>query len=98
MATRGAWLDVRPESTHRFAARRERRVSAMSLLFVLAVTFTLVGLAVAMQTTNYDVWGAFLVAPVLLLLTVPFATSAARREGDPRVGRLILMAAVIKLS
>jgi hypothetical protein len=70
----------------------------MSLLFLLAVMFSLVGLAVAMQTTKYDIWGAFLVAPILLLLTVPFATAAARREGDARVGRLILMAAVIKLS
>jgi hypothetical protein len=100
IATRGAWLDVQQHGPTRRAEsrRRVRGVSAMSLLFLLAVLVTLVGLAVTMQTTDYDIWGAFVIGPALLLLTVPFATRAARRDGDPRIGRLILMAAVIKLS
>ena len=80
LAARGAWLHVPPEPAPYVGPRTlQRRVSVVSLLFLVAIIFTLVGLAVAMQTATYDVWGAFLVAPVLLLLTVPIATRAARR-------------------
>lgn len=70
----------------------------MSLVFILAVTAALVGLAIAMQTATYDVWGALLVAPVLLVLTVPLAARATRRENDPSVGRLVLLAVVVKFA
>ncbi|MEY2449912.1 MAG: hypothetical protein QOH79_3388 [Acidimicrobiaceae bacterium] len=93
--TRGAWLPT--TKSHR-DGHSNRNVSSMSLLFVLAIAGLLVGLAVAMQTTNYDIWGGLLVGSVLLLLTVPLATRAARQENDPKVGRIILLAALVKLS
>jgi hypothetical protein len=70
----------------------------MSLVFVIGVTSLLVGLAFAMQTTDYDIWGGLLVGAVLLLFTVPLATRAARWENDPKVGRIILLAAFAKLA
>ena len=92
--TRGAWLNTGP-------ARRsgaKRNVSSMSFLFVIGMVGLLVALAVTMQTTGYDVWGALLIGSVLLLLTIPLATRAARQANDPKVGRIILLAALVKLS
>jgi len=94
IASRGAWTNTaRP--------RRERQthnVSSISMVFVFGVTSLLVGLAWAMQTTAYDIWGGLLVGSVLLLATIPMATRAARRWKDPKLGRLILLAALVKLS
>jgi hypothetical protein len=70
----------------------------MSLVLIAGATALLVGLAFAMQTTSYDIWGGLLVGSVLLLLTIPISMRAARRENDPRVGRVILLAALVKLS
>jgi hypothetical protein len=55
------------------------------------------GLAIAVQTTTYDIWAAFWIAPALLLLTVPIARRAAARFGDPRLGKTILLAAAVKV-
>jgi hypothetical protein len=93
--TRGAWL---------IAGRRQRadharhNPSSISFVLLLGVIALPVALAVTMQTTNYDIWGGVLVGSVLLLLTVPLATRAARRQQDPRIGRIILFALFVKLS
>lgn len=95
IATRGAWLTTeRPQRK----SHAKRSISSMSLLFVVATTAILVGLAVAMQTTTYDIWGGVLIGLILLLLTVPIATRTARRANDPKLGRIILLAALVKLS
>lgn len=93
IATRGAWLP-----TEQRAHGKKRNVSSMSLLFVLGVTALLIALAIAMQTTGYEVWGALLVGSVLLVVTIPLATRAAKLENDPKVGRIILLALFVKLS
>jgi len=54
-------------------------------------------LAWAWQHTSYDVWGAILIAPLLLALTYPVARYAAHIERDPTMTRLILAAFVLKL-
>lgn len=55
------------------------------------------GLAWSMQHLSYDVWGAIALIPVLIAVSVPLATRAARREGDARMRRLIIAALVLKL-
>ncbi len=55
------------------------------------------GLGWSMDHASYDVWGALLLAPVLVLLTVPLARRAARREEDRTMVVLIVSAIVLKL-
>jgi hypothetical protein len=51
----------------------------------------------AMANTSYDVWGAMVVAPVLVAISLPVLRRAARREPDPRIGQLLVIALVLKL-
>jgi hypothetical protein len=51
----------------------------------------------AMEHSYYNVWGALLVAPVLIAISVPLITRAAAREQDARLGQLIIFALVLKL-
>jgi hypothetical protein len=95
IASRGAWLATEVEPRR---GQPKRNVSSMSLLFMLGVAALLVGLAAAMQSTSYDIWGGLLWGSLLLLVTLPIATRAARREKDPRIGRILLLAALAKLS
>lgn len=64
------------------------------LVFALA---SIGGLAISMSSFSYDVWAAFWIAPVLMLLCVPIANHAARAENDPKVGRFILGVAFLKI-
>jgi hypothetical protein len=96
---RGAWLDGRsPASPRDLPAVNKRDVSSMSLVFIVAAAAALVGLAFAMQTSTYEIWGGLLIGAILLVSTVPIATKAARRWNDPKLGRVILLAAFVKLA
>lgn len=53
--------------------------------------------AYEMEHASYNVWGAMLVAPVLIAISVPLITRAAAREQDSRLGQLIILALVLKL-
>ena len=66
------------------------------LAAVLAMTAILVALAYGMNHNGYIVWGGFLVAPVLLMLSLPVASRAARLDGAA-IGRIVLLAAGIKV-
>lgn len=68
-----------------------------SAVVVVMLVITIAGLAWAMERTSYDIWGALWVGPILLLLTVPIANHAAKTESDPRVGRLVMAGAVVKV-
>jgi len=83
--------------TERSLAHRVGHVGSGPIVAMLAILGMLVGLAVAMNTGSYDVWGAFWVGPVLLALTVPIARWVARTEGDASVGRIILIAFAVKV-
>jgi hypothetical protein len=48
-------------------------------------------------TKSFDAWGAFLLAPVLVLIAVPILARQASREGDPAVLWLLLAALGAKL-
>jgi hypothetical protein len=58
----------------------------------------LVALAWAMGRLSFNVWGALVVAPVLLALTVPIALKIGRTEGEQAVTRIILAAGALKLA
>ena len=63
---------------------------------VLAMTGVLVALGYGMNHTSYIIWGGFWVAPVLLILSLPFANRAARLDGDA-IGRIVVVAAALKV-
>jgi hypothetical protein len=65
---------------------------------VLAVAGYAAVFAYAMQHSTYDVWGAFLVAPVLVAVSIPVLLRFARREQDPGIGQLLVIALVLKLA
>lgn len=54
--------------------------------------------AYAMQHASYDVWGALWLAPVLIAVTVPVLVSFTQGEPDPRIGRLLIAALLLKLA
>jgi len=69
---------------------------------VVAIGLILIGAYVSvalvlMDRTSFDVWGAVILAPVLLALSVPILRRQAAREGDPALFRLLLFALVVKL-
>lgn len=66
-------------------------------ILVVALAGYVLGLAWSMQHTSYDVWGAVVLAPILLAVSVPLATRIAVQEGDPALRRLIIVALILKL-
>jgi hypothetical protein len=78
-------------------AVRSRGPSLAAVVGVTAIAGYLLGLGWAMDNTSYDVWGALLLAPVLVLVSVPLASRAARRENDRQIVTLIIVALVLKL-
>jgi hypothetical protein len=51
-----------------------------------------------METTPYDIWGGLLIAPVLVVLTVPVLRRQARRDGDPRLATVLYWGLALKLT
>lgn len=76
------------------AASRPDLATAPALVGAAAY---LVALSWAMQRSDYDVWGGMVVLPVLLAITLPLATRAARREGDVRMVNILAAAVVVKV-
>lgn len=54
-------------------------------------------LSYAMGHGSYDVWGAMLIAPFLVLATIPLAFRVARMEDDRKLASLIIAALFFKL-
>jgi hypothetical protein len=57
----------------------------------------LVAFGLTAARTSYDVWGALVVGPVLVAVSVPLLARAARAETDPRRVRLLCWALALKL-
>ena len=74
-----------------------RAVTPVAPLLMAGAIVCPVALIVAMETSSYDTWAAFWIAPLLLLLTIPIATRASRLEDDPGLGRFLLLAAGLKV-
>jgi hypothetical protein len=50
-----------------------------------------------MSGGSYDTWGALIIAPVLLGISYPIVSRIARRENDPKLARLAMIALAFKL-
>jgi hypothetical protein len=57
-----------------------------------------VGTLALMFSSSYDTWGAVVVAPVLILVSLPVLARQARREGDRALFWLLVLALVLKLA
>lgn len=79
--------------------RRPAEQRPVPTLPVLAVVVGyLVALLVAISSgASYDVWGGVIVAPILVAITFPIVSRAARRQDDLRERNLILTALILKL-
>jgi hypothetical protein len=72
--------------------------SVLATLFTFVVVVAYVcALMYAFARASAQVWGALLLAPVLITITAPMCKRAARQENDPRLARLLLVALVLKL-
>ena len=72
------------------------RRSALGVALLAAGAY-LVGFCWAMQQSTYDVWGAFLVAPGIIAVSVPLLRRAARAEQDSAMAGIVVSALVLKL-
>jgi hypothetical protein len=63
----------------------------------LAAAAYLVALALAMDRVSFDVWGAMVVGPALVAAGAYLLSRARRRETDPWIGRLLVVAFVAKM-
>jgi hypothetical protein len=52
----------------------------------------------AMHHTSYDTWAALIVAPVLIVISLPVLLRFAKSEPDPRIGQILVAALVLKLA
>lgn len=79
---------------------KAQRVSYGASVGVAAVltVILVIGLLVFMETSTYDTWGGWLVAPVLILVTLPILARQAAREGDRSLFWLLFAALLVKLA
>jgi hypothetical protein len=75
---------------------RSTEMYAVVGLVVIAVYVSV--LMIAMERTSFDVWGGVVLAPLLLVVTLPTLRRQALREGDASVFRFLLLALVVKLA
>jgi hypothetical protein len=88
------------DGPERRAARTPVRPHAPRLdatVAFLAASAYLVVVALGMAHLSFDIWGAMVVGPVLVAISIPLLAGAARREADPRMGRLLVAAFVVKM-
>ncbi len=64
--------------------------------FVVVVVYVC-SLAYAFSRASAEVWGALLLLPVLVGITIPLCRSAGRAQNDPRLARLLVVALVLKM-
>jgi hypothetical protein len=72
-----------------------QRIIVASGLLVTAIVAA--GALLAAQGSTYDVWGALLVGPVILLVSLPMIARESSREGDQRLFFILVLALILKL-
>jgi hypothetical protein len=78
--------------------RDVRPTGMYAVVGLMAIAVYVWVLMLAMARTSFDVWGGLILAPVLLVVTLPALRRQAIREGDPAVFRLLLLGLVVKLA
>ena len=66
-------------------------------LVLLAVAYV-AAFAYAMNHTTYDIWGALLLAPILIVISVPILLRFAKADSNPSIGPILVMALILKLA
>jgi hypothetical protein len=75
------------------AARRAASSPLPLLVIGLACALGyLVALAWAMNHVSYDIWGALVIGPVLVAVSIPILIRAARTDSDPLMGKVLFAA------
>lgn len=91
-------------ATPTMATRRDR-VDALAssgpgigpIVVLATVVGAPVGLAVMLDGSDYDTWGAFVWGPVLLMLALPLCRWIARKTGEPEIAGFLFGAAALKI-
>jgi hypothetical protein len=73
-------------------------LSVVASLGLVAIAAYVSVLLILMDRTSFDVWGALLVAPVLVAVSTPALRRQAARDDDPTLFRLLLYALVFKFA
>ena len=73
------------------------KAGTITVIGLVSVAVYVVALLAMMASMTYDTWGALLVAPVLVIITVPALRRQAAREADRRLFTLLFGALVLKL-
>jgi hypothetical protein len=74
----------------------EWRVRVVQVIGVLAITSYVAVLMWAMTNSTYNEWGALVVIPVIIVLTVPMLIRAGRSDDDPLFLQMLVAAFVLK--
>ncbi|HEX2699736.1 MAG TPA: hypothetical protein VHM89_05970 [Acidimicrobiales bacterium] len=74
------------------------RFRAVLVLAVVGVLAYVTWFAWALEHGDYNAWGTMVIAPALVGVSVPMLRRAVRREPDPTVGRIIVVAFFVKLA
>jgi hypothetical protein len=79
---------------------KAQRVSSKATIGLTAVVVAIyvVGLLLFMQTSTYDTWGGLLLAPILILVSLPILRRQAAREGSRAFFWLLVAALLVKLA
>lgn len=73
------------------------RFPAPAIVGIAAVGAYTAGLALAMENSTYDIWGAVLVLPAVIAANAPFLAAAVRREAEPWFAHVIVAAFALKM-
>jgi hypothetical protein len=65
---------------------------------LIVIALYVITIMTLMSTSTYDTWGGVLIAPVLIIATLPALRRQAAREGDPRVFTLLCWGLIAKLA
>jgi hypothetical protein len=87
---------TRPSGERPGRKARGKGSGSMIGIFVALIISTLISAALS-GSSSYDVTGAFVVTPILLIITLPLLRRVAQNEVDPRMRRLLMIALIMKL-